>query len=254
MKVTSFFAPIASAVIAASAFAGAPDKGTAVVQPAPAEDPLGITATIGYDTHYVYRGIRFADNLVTAAIDGNFALTDVLSLNVGAWWGTSADDSFVSGESYHELDLYAALMADLGPVTIGLKYQYYLYEGDAAEVLDDINEVGILLATTLGPVDLIGGAYYDETADGFYFETGVSKSISITDRISLVPAVLVSYAVDYYGVDGFNHVKASLSLPIKLTSTATLTPYVAGNLPIDALDDLGEEDRVYGGVSLSVSF
>jgi hypothetical protein len=253
MKVQSFLAPIMSAAFAVSAFAGSPDKAPAPVQP-PAEDPLGFTATIGYDSHYVYRGILFAENLVTAAIDGNIALTDTLSLNLGAWYGTSADDSFTLGGSYTELDLYAALMADLGPVTVGFKYQYYLFEGDAGDVLDDINEVGILLATTVGPVDLIAGAYYDETADGFYFETGVSKSIAITDRISLVPAVLVSYAIDYYGVDGFNHVKASLGLPIKLTSTATLTPYIAGNLPIDALDDLGEEERVYGGITLSVSF
>ena len=82
----------------------------------------------------------------------------------------------------------------------------------------------------------------------------IALPFAVTDRISVVPAALISYGIDYYGVDGFNHVKVGLSLPIKLTSTATLTPYIAYNLPIDALDDLGEEDEIYGGVSLSVSF
>lgn len=252
MKIKSLLIPALSAAFAVSAFAGSPGKAPAVVQP-PADEPLGITATIGYDTNYVYRGINFADNLVTAALDGNFAINDTLSINAGAWYGSSVDDSFVLGGSYEELDLYAALMAKVGAATVGLKYQHYFYFGDS-DVLEDIDELGLLLSAAVGPVDVIAGAYYDFTAEGFYFETGVSHTFAVTDRISLVPAALVSYGNDYYGVSGFNHVKLSLSAPIKLTKTATLTPYIAGNLPIDALDNLGEEDRVYGGVTLSVSF
>ncbi|MEY4483722.1 MAG: hypothetical protein RL693_1174, partial [Verrucomicrobiota bacterium] len=90
MKIKSLLIPALSAAFAVSAFAGSPGKAPAVVQP-PAEEPLGITSTIGYDTNYVYRGINFADNLVTAAVDGNFALSDTLSINAGAWYGSSAD-------------------------------------------------------------------------------------------------------------------------------------------------------------------
>jgi len=257
MKLKSLLTPVLGAALATSAFAGSSyeAKAPSPVAPAEEETPLGFTLTAGYDTHYIYRGIEFAENLVSIGLDGSIPFNEQLSLNVGAWFGTSADDSMtLGGGSYHELDLYAALLYDLGPATIGFKYQHYMYEGDAADLFEDINEVGFIVSTTVGPVDLSAGAYYDETADGFYFETGVSKAIEITDRISLVPAALVSYGIDYYGVDGFNHIKVGVSLPIKLTSTATLTPYVAGNLPIDALDDLGEEDQVYGGVSLSVSF
>jgi hypothetical protein len=145
-------------------------------------------------------------------------------------------------------------MAKIGAATVGLKYQHYFFYGDAGNALEDIDEIGLLLSAAVGPVDVIAGAYYDFTADGFYFETGVSHTFAVTDRVSLVPAALLSYGDSYYGVSGFNHVKLSLSAPIKLTKTATLTPYIAGNLPVDALDALGEEDRVYGGVSLSVSF
>lgn len=255
MKIHSLLTTTLS-LLSASAFAGAPAKAPAVVQPA--EEPLGFTVSVGYDSHYIFRGVLFAENLVTAAVDGTIPLTEMLSLNVGAWYGTSADDSgrFGEGGSFHELDLYGAVLADLGPVTVGAKYTAYLYDGasTANGAVEDINEVGLIAAATVGPVDVTAGAYYDDYTDGFYFETGVSKSIAITDRISLVPAALISYGVDYYGVTGFNHVKVGLSVPIKLTGTATLTPYVAGNLPIDELDSLGEDSEIYGGVSLSVSF
>lgn len=253
MKINSLLIPALSAAFAVSAFAGSPGKAPAPVQP-PAEEPLGITSTIGYDTNYVFRGVNFADNLVSAALDGNFAINDTLSINAGAWFGTSADDSFAAGGSFNELDLYGALLAKVGAATVGLKYTHYFYNGDAGDVIEDADEIGLLVAAAVGPIDVIGGAYYDFTAEGFYFETGVSHTFAVTDRISLVPAALLSYGNDYYGVSGFNHVKLSLSAPIKLTKTATLTPYIAGNIPIDALDGLGEEDRVYGGVSLSVSF
>jgi hypothetical protein len=244
---------LAAAVLSTSAFAGVAAKAPAVIQPV-AEEPLGFTATIGYDTHYVFRGVLFAENLVSAGIDGIIPLTDMLSLNVGAWYGTSADDSgvFGAGGSFHELDLYAALLVKVGDATVGLKFTEYLYDGTAA--VDDIPEVGIIATVPLGFVDLTAGVYYDFTADGVYGEIGISKSIPITDTISLVPGVLVSAAEDYYGVSGFNHIKVGLSLPIKLTSTATLTPYVAGNFPLGDLDDLGEDSRVYGGIALSVAF
>lgn len=254
MKLHTLLSPILGVALASSAFAGSSAKAPAVIAPVEEDTSLGFTLSAGYDTHYIYRGIEFAEHLVSVGIDGNIPLNEQLSLNVGAWYGTAADDTSTLGGSFHELDLYAALLVDLGPATVGLKYQYYNYLGNVSNLLEDIHEVGFLVSTTVGPIDLSAGAYYDETADGFYFETGVSKAIEITDRVSLVPAALVSYAVDYYGIDGFNHVKVGLSLPIKLTNSATLTPYIAYNLPIDALDDLGEDEQVYGGVSLRVSF
>ncbi|HEY2573244.1 MAG TPA: hypothetical protein VGH65_04215, partial [Verrucomicrobiaceae bacterium] len=59
---------------------------------------------------------------------------------------------------------------------------------------------------------------------------------------------------DYYGVNGGETIKPSLAAPIKLTKTATLTPYIAGNIPFGSLNSNGEDARVYGGVSLSVTF
>ena len=53
---------------------------------------------------------------------------------------------------------------------------------------------------------------------------------------------------------GFNNFFARLDLPIQLTSSATLTPYIATSVAIDWLEDAGESDYFWGGVSLSVDF
>ena len=258
MKVHSLLIPFMSLALVAPAFAGTSGKGSTPVQPAPApETPLGLTATVGYDTDYVFRGVLFAKNLVSAQIDGNLPLNKDLTFNYGAWYGASADDkaaTFAGGTSYGELDLYAALLYKIGPVTTGLKYTWYNYLGHAGTFVPDINELGITLATSAAGIDFTAGAYYDWTAKGYYFEVGASKTIAITDKVGITPGVIVSYADHYYGVSGFNHVKPYISLPIKLTSSATLSPYIAGNFPIDSLKGLGEKSRVYGGIYLGVTF
>jgi Bacterial protein of unknown function (Gcw_chp) len=258
MKVHSLLIPFMSLALVAPAFAGTSGKGSTPVQPAPAPEATPpFTATIGYDTDYVFRGVEYAKNLISAQIDANLPLTKDLNIDLGAWYGASADDkamAFAGGTSYGELDLYAALLYKIGPVTTGLKYTWYNYLGHAGTFVKDINELGITLSASAAGLDFTGGAYYDWTAKGYYFEVGASKTIAITDKVGITPGVLVSYANHYYGVSGFNHVKPYVSLPIKLSSSATLSPYIAGNLPIDSLKGLGEKSRVYGGIYLGVTF
>ncbi len=258
MKLNSLLLPILSAALVASAQAGSPGKAPAMCQPAPEATPLGVTATLAYDTDYIFRGVQFARNLVSGNIEVAVPIDKTFSLDFNAWYGASADDSaaaFAGGGSYGELDLSAALLAKVcNNLTAGLKYTWYDYVGNAGHSLTDVNEIGVTLATTLAKVDLNAGVYYDFTAKGWYYEAGVSHSFKIYDWLSLVPGAAISFGTDYYGVNGGNTVKVSLAAPIKLTKTATLTPYIAGNLPYDSLKSAGEKSRVYGGVALSVTF
>jgi hypothetical protein len=152
------------------------------------------------------------------------------------------------------------LVTDLGPVELGLGYRYYQHNNDLSALLNDSHEVGLSLATEVSGVTLGLAGYYDITNEGFYFEAKAAYEIKITESFSLVPAIGVGYAVDYNwqtiapGLDGFTAVTASLSAPVKLAKNVTLTPYIAGNLPVDALDDAGEDSQLFGGVSLSVRF
>lgn len=225
----------------------------APLPPAPASsgglvDEIGAEISFGYDSVYMFRGVDYGDNLVWSDVSLSVPLSDSLELNLGAWYASLAEDH------YSELDLSAGLTYNItDSLNIGVGYTWY-YFPHIRSGNHDVDEIGASLGYSVAGIDLGVGYFYDFDTDGSYIELGASYGVELSDVVSLVPGVTVGFGDDYYGVSGGNHVGLSLGLPIKLTSTATLTPYVAGNLPIDALDDLGEDDQVYGGVSLSVSF
>ena len=243
MKIRNLAANIAGALIlAASANAGT------VAPPAvfDTQEPfsLGAEISLGYDTKYVFRGVDFGDNLIWGDVNIGVPITDTINFSLGAWYASVAD------ADYDELDVYTGISADLGMFEVGVGVTYYnLPRGGG-----DIWEPGVSIGTSAGPVDLSFGYYYDTEESGSYFELAAESTIELTDTIALVPGASVSYADSYYGVSGFNNIGLSLGLPIALTDTATLTPYIAGSIAIDALSDLGEDDHLYGGVALSVSF
>ncbi len=251
--------------LASTGFAGTKTSGkacTSCCAPTPTENDLGVTAAIGYDSTYVFRGVSVADNWVTGSLDWTLPLTSSWNFNVGAIYGSSADDSFagLGGVSYQRLELSAGVSTTINGIELGAGYRWYHHMGDGNLILEDGHEVGVTLATKAGPLNVGVGAYYDFAIEGWYFEAGVNSEIKLTESISLVPGVGIGYGADYTWHtpvspgDGFTAVNVSLALPIKLTKSATLTPFIAWNLPIDALDNVGEDDQLHGGVSLSVKF
>lgn len=271
-KNTLVFSLVGSAALAASAFAGTTtDKSAKTVAPqvAPAEEDLGLTLGVGYDTHYIFRGLTLAEDWVTTSLDWTLPLAKDLRLDTGATFGTSAGDSARIGDltfdsvSYQRLELNANLVATLGSVEIGAGYRWYHHMGDLSNIMEDGHEVGVNVATKLGPINFGAAAYYDFAIEGWYFEGAVNTEIKLCDRVSLVPGASIGYGSDYsyhFNVlgyrpktGGFTVVDVSLGMPIKLSRRATLTPYIAGNLPLHGLDDV-EDNQLFGGVNLSVKF
>lgn len=260
------FSLLGAWALALPALAGpAPAKNPAPVAPPPEEEELGFTLSAGYDSHYIFRGVEYAEHWISTGLALDVPLVDNISLNLDANFGATAGDNSVLQDfdlgSYERLELGAGITADAGFAEVGLGYRWYHHMGDLNRVLEDGHEVGLTLAKSIGPVNVGLGSYYDFAVEGWYFEAAVNSEIKLTDSISLVPGVGIGYGVDYnyhverfHGIDGFTAVNVSLALPIKLCKSATVTPYIAGNLPIDALDDLGEDNQLYGGVSLSVRF
>ncbi|WP_133793281.1 hypothetical protein [Prosthecobacter fusiformis] len=276
---------VLAATASLSAFAGtsAPAKG--VVPPVEPEsgalfDTLGATIEVGYDTRTYYRGLWFADNATWTGLSLSIPLTEQLSLGLGALY-LSTVDTLVNDEigetelDYSELDLTASLNFDAGFAKFGLVYTHYeFFDGFGGRTaagpfgagegnVSSADEVGITVAAAAGPVNLYAGFYYDFRIGGSYAEIGADLPIEITSWLSIVPAVKTGYGNDYYtsGVvagsrsGGFTHVIPSLSAPIKLTSIATLTPYIAYNISLDARRALNTQDNeIFGGVKLSVSF
>lgn len=235
------------------AFAGAPASKNPVTPPPPADEPLGMSVSVGYDTKYIFRGVDFGDHLVWAGLSIPVKLSDNTTFTFAPWYASAAGGG-VTGGDYDELNLVGTFNFDLGFINLGVGYTYYNFPFADS----DTHETFVSLSKTFGAVTWFANAYGDFEADsgdlGYYFDTGVYSTIALTDSLSLVPEVRASYAMEYYGIDGFNNVLVKLGLPWAVTSTATITPYVAGSFAIDALDDAGQDTEVFGGVSLTVTF
>ena len=111
------------------------------------------------------------------------------------------------------------------------------------------------------PVDklaLSGGAFYEFESEQWYFQVDANYTVTVNDMISLVPGATLSYvdidSPEYFTANGFHHSSIYLKAPIKVAANVTLTPYIAVNIPLGDLEDEGQDERVYGGASLSVSF
>lgn len=280
---------VLAACASMNAFAGTSGKAP-VVAPEPEAgalfDTIGATLEVGYDSRYYFRGLWFADNTVWTGLTVSIPLTEQLSLGLGALYTTTVETTApgragpngIGDFDYSELDLSASLTYDAGFAKFGLVYTHYEFfdtfsgsnfgAGNAAGIgQDELNimgaeEVGLTVASSVGPVNLYGGFYYDFTIGASYAEIGADMPIEINSWLSLVPAVKAGYGfTNYYTIvgvsnqSGFTHVIPSLSAPIKLTKTATLTPYIAYNISLDTRHSNNTQDsEIFGGVKLGVTF
>lgn len=245
-----------------SAFAGTT---TSAKAPAPAiepvDDPLGLKATVGYDMRYYVRGFWFANHNVWTSLAYSTPLTDKLSLDfftyyVQSW--TPAD--------YNEVDAGVYMTYDAGftKVTFGYTWYYYLngFFGDGQGPQDWAHEVGFNSITPLGPVNFNFAYYYDLYIAANYFQAGFDSTIPVTDKIAIVPSAVIGYNVgDYYSLGtadtSFNHIGLRIDVPITLTKTATLTPYIAANFSLEGKEGVNTvegENELWGGVALSIVF
>lgn len=277
---------VLAACASLNAFAGtsAPAKGVTptVEEGGPLFDTLGATLEVGFDTRYYFRGLWFADNITWAGVSLSVPLTEKLSLGFGALYTSTVDTPAnnpaggIKGNGsfdYSELDLSSSLTYDAGFAKFGLVYTHYeffdSFSGTNFGVpnaggelnVHGVEEVGATVATSVGPVNLYGGFYYDFTIGASYAEIGADAPIAINSWLSLVPAVKAGYGfTNYYTIpggrqSGLTHVIPSLSAPIKLTKSATLTPYVAYNISLDTRHLNNTQDsEIFGGVKLGVSF
>lgn len=206
LKTLGFLALAATPVVAGTA--PAPKN---PIAPAPANDDLGINASLGYDTNAVWRGMNFGQHWLSAGLDGSILLaggasedgagTTSLDWNVNYGFLAGDQDHFMPGAvgandaSFQRLVLGAAIARDLGPATVSLGYRYYRNMGvlNTTGRMNDGQEVYIGLATALGPINITSSANYDFVNDYWYADLGASSTIAVTEAISVVPFATIGY-------------------------------------------------------------
>jgi hypothetical protein len=204
---------------------------------------LGADISLGYDTDYVFRGQALAEDLLTTTVNLNtISLGDGMDLDLGAWYANTYD------AGYTELNLFGGVSVDLGDASLSAGITYYDTSGG-----DNIVEPYVGIGTELAGLDVSLGYAYDSDDDSAYIAIGAGKSLELSDDITVDVSASLNYADDHYGVDGFNNIDLRIGLPMAVGG-ATLTPYIAGSIAVDGLEDAGGDDELYGGVSLSLSF
>ncbi len=280
----------ALAVSTSMSFAGVSGKAP-MAPPPPVEEPaalfdtVGASLEVGYMTRNYYRGLWFSDNSVYTDLSLAVPLTEQLTWNVGVFWLTSIDggaggNTFgappAASFDYSEYDLYTSLDYDLGFGTLSVGYNHYFYPNSYSGQLNgvqpfgtdfgvkDAGELQIVFGTSFVGFDWDIGYFYDFRIGGSYYETNLSYEIPVTPWMSLVPAFQAGFGNDYYvgvpvaGVpsSGFTHIQFTLSAPIALTPTTSLTPYISWVSSDRTRNFLNNthNNEIFGGVSLSVSF
>jgi hypothetical protein len=296
----SLLALATAATLTSNAIAGAPAKPAAPAKDAGSllsgsilEKVTG-SVDVGYDSGYYFRGLWFSNNNVWEGLTLNLPVTDQLTFTLGSVYTSSANTNIVdtnatpNGPSmlkYSELDLIAGLSYDAGFAKFGLVYTYYNFydtfsgtgvlsgqsfgNSDRDSKVTTSSDLGFTISKSLGPVNLNAGYWYDFRIGGQYIESSADCPIEVNSHFSVVPSVSVGYGFDYYsfaaapgGVrDGFTAVRPALSFPVKVTETATFTPYAAMNFSGSARYNRdtaantveGRNDFYFGG-KMSVSF
>jgi len=246
--------------------------GTPAPAPAPAPAPETSlwtgSVTLGYDTKYIFRGLDVCDDLFTAALDLNYAISDRLTLNMNAWYANGAGHL----EDYDELNLYVKLLYKVNDqFAFGPSFRYYDYPFDSS--FFEQYEPGLeAVWTPCANTTINMGVFYETETDALYAEVGASYVYKVNDSFSIIPGAIISFLdrtdetydtmgfyVSGYDVSGMNHAAIYVKAPITLKSNVTLTPYVAYNFPLGTIEDSdglnpNQDDQFYGGATLSVGF
>lgn len=254
--------------------ASAGDWGKAPLEKSPIEEcvDLGGEISVGYDTDYVFYGVRFARDSVWTDINYTFEGLAV-PITVGTWYLNGINGG---GPGYDEINGYIDFtLGTFAGFDFNLGYYHYAFPEFRSNVTSTggYGEVYLDIARSLGFVDVsysaieaFGGR---GTAAGWFHELGLEKTIELTDQVSLVIGGGVGFSDGYYDSatfglfrdSGWNHYYAKASLPITLNCRTTLTPYIgytgatAGMIADGINVGLGpQSDILHGGVSLTVSF
>ena len=207
-----------------------------------AAEDIGAEVSVGYDTDYMFRGVNLGEDLLWSDVNVSTSLSDGLDLGVGAWYANVADDAGID-----ELDIYAGLSTSMGDISLDLGATYYYYPDPVAG--EGTLEFGVGFGTSAGPFDLSLGLYYDIDLEAAYYEVGAATSFDLTDTM----AVDVGGAIGNFDGDTLTALTFTIGVPITLSDSASLSPYVGVNIPLDDFEDV-EDDTIYSGLSLTVGF
>jgi uncharacterized protein (TIGR02001 family) len=194
-----------------------------------------MSASVGYDSKYVFRGVELADESMTVSLDVEFD---------DAYLGMWTNQPITSGID-NEFDFYGGMGFDVAEgisMDVGGTLYYYPESGGSSETFEIYT--GFAFDTDLNPAFYI---YYDLDLEALTFEGSVGHSYEMDEKSSLDVAAFYGH-VDG---DGFNYsyYGASLDVVYSLSDSSAAS---VGVRYTNGSDDLA--DKVYFGAAVSTGF
>jgi len=206
----------------------------------------GVEGVTGYRTSYVSRGFKLAEGTLDFQLEGQIALSDQLTLNLGGWYATESgkgDFEEIAGllKLRHQTTEHLTLGADA------------IYRSEHQSIFKDGVDLGLNATWNFcRDFGITLGASYDTGADGWYgnLESVWTKALNDKTFFSLKSGI--SAVSSFYDRDGFNDVYGRLSLTYNISDHVSFSPYVGGSVLLDNNDE--GDDTIFGGIWFIVRF
>ena len=158
------------------------------------DSALDLSFNVGAATDYVWRGVSQTDE--SPQISGGIDATIGGLVYAGTWlsnvdFGTGNDTDF-------ELDLYAGIRPQLGPVALDLGIQYYGYINAPTGSDQDFVEFKLAGSVPVGPATVGAAVFW---SDNFYGGTGNATYVELNGSSPIGEKFSVSGAVGHQDVD-----------------------------------------------------
>ena len=158
------------------------------------DSALDLSLNVGAATDYVWRGVSQTDE--SPQISGGIDATIGGLVYAGTWlsnvdFGTGNDTDF-------ELDLYAGIRPQLGPVALDLGIQYYGYINAPTGSDQDFVEFKLAGSVPVGPATVGAAVFW---SDNFYGGTGNATYVELNGSSPIGEKFSVSGAVGHQDVD-----------------------------------------------------
>ncbi len=221
------------------------------------ETEVSGSASVGYFSNYVWRGMKIGDK---NAIQPSVGITyDAFGANLWANYD-------VDTREHNETDLTLTYARSFDKLGMEIGYIYYALDG-----VNDTQEFYVALGydVLLSPSLTL---YYDaDEGNGGFIVAAIGHSINLGEIPSLDLSASASYnakntimGTDSSGSDfnGFYNGEVSASMSVPIIENVSVDPFIAYSFPLSndgknalrGLSSDGKSEIVYGGVTLSLNF
>ena len=217
-----------------------------------AESKVSGSASVDIMSHYVWRGFKLSNGMV---------LQPSVGITYGGFGANLWANYDNSTNEHYETDLTLNYAFSHNKFNFDVGYIYY-----ALDAVDDTQELylsvgyDMLLSPTLT-------VYYDfDEGDGAFVTASVGHDIGLTENIPLSLGALVSYNIESeYSIgdySGFHNGELSASVSIPINENISIGPMIAYSFALsndaedsfEAVSDDGDDNILYGGINISLSF